>query len=172
MRCWGELKSLRAQSVCEVSAFFSCAQFLAYVETKVSRRPTTSRNAGYARVRKSSLCYICKVIPKKRVTLPAEEHFMYILVPRATWLKNKRRPLWTRSQWLNKRLRMLLLGKQPRQIELRKLGSVLSARSPVAKSLYYLTVSSTGRSKVFRTQCPSRRTNSCFSCQRFVPHVL
>ena len=48
MRCWGELKSLRAQSVCEVSAFFSWAQFLAYVETKVSRRPTTSRNAGYA----------------------------------------------------------------------------------------------------------------------------
>ena len=65
MRCWGELKSLRAQSVCEVSAFFSCAQFLAYVETKVSRRPTTSRNAGYAPVRKSSLCYICKVVPKK-----------------------------------------------------------------------------------------------------------
>ena len=89
MRCWGELNSLRAQSVCEVSALFSCAQFLAYVETKVSRRPTTSRNAGYAPVRKSSLCYICKVVPKKRVTLPAEELFMYILVPRATWLKNK-----------------------------------------------------------------------------------
>ena len=66
MRCWGELKSLRAQSVCEVSAFFPCAQFLAYVETKVSRRPTTSRNAGYAPVRKSSLCYICKVVPKKK----------------------------------------------------------------------------------------------------------
>ena len=42
---------------------------------------------------------------------------------------------------------MLLLGKQPRQIELRKLGSVLSARSPVAKSLYYLTISSTADPK-------------------------
>ena len=66
MRCWGELKSLRAQSVCEVSAFFSCAQFLAYVETKVSRRPTTSRNAGYAPVRKSIVSAIFVKLSQKK----------------------------------------------------------------------------------------------------------
>ena len=46
MHCWGKLKSLRAQSVGEVSAYTShaCAQFSRYVEMK-SARPT---KAGYA----------------------------------------------------------------------------------------------------------------------------
>ena len=47
MRSWGELKSLRAQSVGEVSAYWSCVQFSGYVEMKVSQ-PTTSRKAGHA----------------------------------------------------------------------------------------------------------------------------
>ena len=37
MRCWGELKSLRAQSVGEVSAYYSFVQFSGYVEMKVSQ---------------------------------------------------------------------------------------------------------------------------------------
>ena len=37
MRCWGELKSLRNQSVGEVSAYLSCVQFSGYVEMKVSQ---------------------------------------------------------------------------------------------------------------------------------------
>ena len=36
MRCWGELKSLRAQSVGEVSAYQSCAQFSGCLGMKVS----------------------------------------------------------------------------------------------------------------------------------------
>ena len=37
MRCWGELKSLRAQSVGEVSAYQLWVQFSGYVEVKVSQ---------------------------------------------------------------------------------------------------------------------------------------
>ena len=37
MGCWDELKSLRAQSVGEVSAYWSCEQFSRYVEMKVSQ---------------------------------------------------------------------------------------------------------------------------------------
>ena len=44
MRCWGELKSLRAQKVGEVSAYYPYTA--RYVEMKV--RPTTSREVGYA----------------------------------------------------------------------------------------------------------------------------
>ena len=36
MRCWGELKSLRGQSVGEVRATYSYVQFSGYVEMKVS----------------------------------------------------------------------------------------------------------------------------------------
>ena len=37
MCCWGELKSSRAQSVGEVSAYWSRVQVSRYVETKVSK---------------------------------------------------------------------------------------------------------------------------------------
>ena len=37
MARWGELKSLRAQSVDEVSAYYCCAQFSGYVEMKISQ---------------------------------------------------------------------------------------------------------------------------------------
>ena len=37
MRCWGELKSLRAQSVGGVGAYKSCVQKSGYVEMKVSQ---------------------------------------------------------------------------------------------------------------------------------------
>ena len=37
MRSWGELKSLRAQSVGEVSAYWSGVQSSGYVEMKVSQ---------------------------------------------------------------------------------------------------------------------------------------
>ena len=37
MHCWGELKSLRAQSVSGVSSYWSCVQFSGYVEMKVSQ---------------------------------------------------------------------------------------------------------------------------------------
>ena len=37
MRCWGELKNLRAQIVGEMIAYYSCAQFSGYVEMKVSQ---------------------------------------------------------------------------------------------------------------------------------------
>ena len=37
MRCWGELKSLRAQSVGEVSVYWSCEQISGYVEMTVSK---------------------------------------------------------------------------------------------------------------------------------------
>ena len=40
MRCWGELKSLRAQSVGEVSAYQSCVQYSGCVEMKVSQAYT------------------------------------------------------------------------------------------------------------------------------------
>ena len=36
MGCWGELKSRQAQSVGEVSSYYSCMQFSGYVEIKVS----------------------------------------------------------------------------------------------------------------------------------------
>ena len=37
MCCWGELKSLRAQSFGEVNVNWSCVQFSGYVEMKVSQ---------------------------------------------------------------------------------------------------------------------------------------
>ena len=37
MCCWGELKSLRAQSVSEVSVYQPCVQFPGYVEMKVNQ---------------------------------------------------------------------------------------------------------------------------------------
>ena len=37
MRCRDELKSLRAQSLGEDSAYWSCVQFSRYVEMKVSQ---------------------------------------------------------------------------------------------------------------------------------------
>ena len=37
MHCWGEPKSLRVQSVGEVSAYWSCVQFSGYVEMEVSQ---------------------------------------------------------------------------------------------------------------------------------------
>ena len=37
MCCWGELKSLRVQSVGEVSAYKSCMQFSGYVEINVNQ---------------------------------------------------------------------------------------------------------------------------------------
>ena len=36
MGCWVELKSIQAQSVGEVSSYYSCMQFSGYVEMKVS----------------------------------------------------------------------------------------------------------------------------------------
>ena len=37
MCCWGKIKSFRAQSVVEVTAYWSCVQFSGYVEMKVSQ---------------------------------------------------------------------------------------------------------------------------------------
>ena len=37
MHCWGELKSLRAESVGEVSAHQSWVQFSGYAEMKISQ---------------------------------------------------------------------------------------------------------------------------------------
>ena len=47
MRCWGELKSLRGESDCVVSAYKPCLQFSGYVEMKVSQA-YNCRKAGYA----------------------------------------------------------------------------------------------------------------------------
>ena len=48
MPCWGELKSLRGQSVGEVR-LQSCVQFSGYVEMKVSQAYNCQK-AGYAPV--------------------------------------------------------------------------------------------------------------------------
>ena len=42
MLCWGELKSLRAQSVGEDIVYWSCVQFSRYVEMKVSQTYSSS----------------------------------------------------------------------------------------------------------------------------------
>ena len=44
MRCWGELKSLRAQSVGEDGAYWSCVQFSEYLEMKVSQAYNLSKS--------------------------------------------------------------------------------------------------------------------------------
>ena len=59
MRCWGELKSLRAQSVGEVSAYWSCVQFSGYVEMKVSQAYNGGqKNLGLCEKALPSNCYV------------------------------------------------------------------------------------------------------------------
>ena len=69
MRCWGEVKSLRAQSVGEVSAYWSCVQFSGYVEMKVSQTYNKSKSWMKSDQRDivwfvSSACYLRRHWPE------------------------------------------------------------------------------------------------------------